>query len=82
MLNGVHYFFDMDVKASLRNVFSQDPEIDIEIDSNEEVVTDDDPLLDSAIYSDFYSGSNYISSTSMSELCQNIISYTNLLPNP
>ena len=36
MLNGVHYFFDMDVKASLRNVFSQDPEIDIEIDSNQQ----------------------------------------------
>lgn len=33
MLNGVHYFFDIDVKASLRNIFTDKPEVDITIDS-------------------------------------------------
>ena len=33
MLNGIHYFFDMDVTASIRNVFSNEPEVDITVDS-------------------------------------------------
>lgn len=37
-----------------------------------------DPILDSEINSDFYRGTNYISSTSMSDLSQNIISFNNL----
>ena len=36
------------------------------------------PLIDSKIDFDFYKGTNYISSNSMSELSQNIISYNNL----
>ncbi len=37
-----------------------------------------EPLHDSEINSEFYRGTNYISSTSMSELSQNIISFNNL----
>ena len=37
-----------------------------------------DPFLDSEINSDFYIGTNYISSNSMSDLSQNIISFHNL----
>ena len=36
-----------------------------------------EPLIDSKIDSDFYKGSNYISSSSMSELSYNIISHNN-----
>lgn len=33
MLNGVHYFFDIDIKASMRDIFTDKPEIDITVDS-------------------------------------------------
>ena len=33
LLNGIQYFFDIDVTASIRNYFSAQPEIDIEIDN-------------------------------------------------
>ena len=37
LLNGVQYFFDLDISASIKNYFSPKPEIDIEIDN----ITDD-----------------------------------------
>ncbi len=33
LLNGLQYFFDIDVTASIRNFFSPQPEIDIEVDN-------------------------------------------------
>ena len=33
LLNGIQYFFDIDVTASIKNFFSPQPEIDIEIDN-------------------------------------------------
>ena len=33
LLNGIQYFFDIDVTASIKNYFSPQPEIDIEIDN-------------------------------------------------
>ena len=33
LLNGIQYFFDIDVTASIKNYFSAKPEIDIEIDN-------------------------------------------------
>ena len=34
LLNGMQYFFDIDVVASLKNVFTSTPEIDIKVDSD------------------------------------------------
>ena len=39
LLNGIQYFFDIDVTASIRNFFSPQPEIDIEIDNLQPDVT-------------------------------------------
>ena len=50
----------------------------IQKDPSELIKLCDDPLLDSEIKSDFYRGTNYISSTTMSELSRNIISLNNL----
>lgn len=36
MLNGAYYFFDIDVKASMRDIFSSKPELDITVDSDEQ----------------------------------------------
>ncbi len=46
----------------------------IESDASDLIELYKNPLFDSKIESDFHKGSNYISSTSMSELSQNIIS--------
>ena len=32
LLNGIQYFFDIDVSASIKNFFSEEPEVDIEVD--------------------------------------------------
>jgi len=47
LLNGVQYFFDIDVTASIKNYFSPRPEIDIEIDSLQpDVVNEETELSD------------------------------------
>ena len=35
LINGLQYFFEIDVQASIRNIFSPIPEVDITIDTNE-----------------------------------------------
>ena len=50
----------------------------IQIDHSEVIELYEDPLLEPKIDSDFYKGTNYIASSSMSKLSENIISYNNL----
>ena len=39
-INGLQYFFDIDIKAQIRNLFSPTPEVDITIDSKKEQEVD------------------------------------------
>lgn len=45
LLNGLQYFFDVDVTASIKNYFSPQPEIDIEIDNLQPQEGEDDVEL-------------------------------------
>ena len=42
MINGVQYFFKIDVKTSLKNLFSPTPEVDISVQMDDNYVEDDD----------------------------------------
>jgi hypothetical protein len=46
LINGLQYFFGLDIVASIKNLFSEEPEIDITIDTSRiEAIKDDTPKI-------------------------------------
>lgn len=83
LLNGFQYFFNIDIIATVKNLFSKSPEVEIEVNtsednksqtSEEEKQFDDNKLDDNNLDDNKILTNSYISSNSNSNISQNNIS--------